>query len=91
MKGLFDEKSANWIRIYKALVIMTGVVFLTVGFLWALREADAVRNPNLAVWEFFWRFGISVWVSLIEWTVGMLVIRFLEHVRIIKEKLEKVS
>ena len=91
VKGLFDEKSGYWIKIFKVLVVITGMAMLTAGFFWALKEADGVRNPDLAVWEFFWRFAISVWASLTEWTVGMLTIRFLDHVQIIKEKLEDMS
>ena len=87
---MFDEKNPIWIKVYKILVIVSAVVILIAGFIWAKEEATWYRyGSHFDSAEFLIYFAIAVAIAVVDYVSGMLVANFLSNVQTIREKLEE--
>ena len=89
---MFDEKNPIWIKVYKILVIVSAVVILIAGFIWAKEEATwygSYYGEHFDFLEFLIYFAIVVVIAAVGYVSGMLVANFLSNVQTIREKLEE--
>lgn len=93
--NLFNERSSQWIKIYKYIVVALFWIYIFIATLFGIGDASATfMDFDIGGDDGFLDFILWVIIgggaAFIQLVVNMLVIQFLNNVQLIREKIEKM-